>query len=526
MLRRTGRYNYITNLKHDLNSLKENFFDRGVLEIAINLHGILDTISDKFSKDVVIDMIPEITSLLNKYDASVKVNEELQRILTDVSSEKLALEQLLLQEKKNRKNDFDESITNEEKADFEINELESKLSFMMTSVDELKTEIGSKDAIINLLSNDAQNAAEKKLKLETELKSMRRNSIDSSNNNNDFITPRTSVRARNNATCAIKINNQFTVLSENISTSSCSNRYTSDKLLVKAQIHRSTTPENKSFSKRRVVNNNSNKKRRRVTIMSDSQGKHLSRYLQHLDDDFEVFIYTKPGAKLKHVVQDGLVFVSDFTKDDFIFILAGSNDHHLDEPYQLTLFQGISSLLELNLKTNIIVCSVPLQYDDQRLNENILHSNSYLSRMVRNYNGEMKLHYFNTNISLQRTHFTRHGLHFNHQGKRLISKHLATFVKQNFINNVHNVSMTVENENSTRQHKIQSLEMPESPDIQYIGSFPVTPTPLSSAVSCDPTPEDTISTEIDLQFQSALHRSINETDFLDNSAFPFLSKTI
>ncbi|XP_039279745.1 uncharacterized protein LOC111056525 isoform X1 [Nilaparvata lugens] len=525
MLTRTGRYNPITNLEHDLNNLRENVFNSGVLEIAINLHGILDTISHKFSKDAVIDIIPEITSLLNKYDASVKVNEDLKRILTDLSSEKLALEKLLLQEKKNRKNDFDESITNEEKADFEISELKSKLSFNMTSVDELKTEISSKDAIINLLSNDAQNAAEKILKLETELKSMRRNSIDSSNNNDDFITPRTTVGARNNATCAIKLNNRFTVLSENISTSTCSNRSTSDKLLVKAQIHRSTTPENKSFSKRRVGNNSSNKKKRRVTIMADSQGKQLSGYLQHLDDDFDVFVYTKPGAKLKHVVQDGLVFVSDFTEDDFIIILAGSNDHHLDEPYQLTLFQGISSLLELNLKTNIIVCSVPLRYDDQRLNENILHSNSYLSCMVRNCNGKMKLHYFDINIFLQRTHFTRHGLHFNRQGKRLISKQLITFVKQNFINNVNSVSMSVVNEVSTRQHTIQSLEIPESLDIQYIGSFPVTPIPPSSPASCDPTLEDTIFTEIDFPIQS-LHQSMNKTDFLDSSAIPFLNKTI
>ncbi|XP_039299450.1 O-acyltransferase like protein-like [Nilaparvata lugens] len=40
------------------------------------------------------------------------------------------------------------------------------------------------------------------------------------------------------------------------------------------------------------------------------------------------------------------------------------------------------SLTNVDLKTNILVCSVPYRYDDPALNENISYANAYLSRAM------------------------------------------------------------------------------------------------------------------------------------------------
>ncbi|RZF45557.1 hypothetical protein LSTR_LSTR015622, partial [Laodelphax striatellus] len=109
--------------------------------------------------------------------------------------------------------------------------------------------------------------------------------------------------------------------------------------------------------------------------------------------------------------------------------MAGTNDLHSEEPYQLTLFRGMDHILASRLKTNVVVCSVPHRYDDPSLNENICHSNAYIARSVRSYKGGMKLYYNDVNAYLRRSHFTRHGLHLNRNGKRTLVRQLERFVK-------------------------------------------------------------------------------------------------
>ncbi|RZF37856.1 hypothetical protein LSTR_LSTR016037, partial [Laodelphax striatellus] len=216
------------------------------------------------------------------------------------------------------------------------------------------------------------------------------------------------------------------------------------------------------------------RRKRRLTVLASSQGKQLSKYLQHLDDEFEIFVYTKSGAKLKHIIQDGLQFVRDFSVDDVIVILAGTNDVHLYEPYQLTLLQGMDALFDLNLNTNIVVCGCPCRYDDPTLNDDIQYFNSYMSRMVLNYDGVSRLHYLDINVFLQRTHLTRHGLHLNRHGKRLLSNQLSIFIKKTVMNGVENYysSVAVAKQVPSKVQVFKNCDVPQSPEIRLIESFP------------------------------------------------------
>lgn len=47
-------------------------------------------------------------------------------------------------------------------------------------------------------------------------------------------------------------------------------------------------------------------KKKRITILSDSQGKGLHSYVNSLEENFDVFVYAQPGAKIKRVVSEGI----------------------------------------------------------------------------------------------------------------------------------------------------------------------------------------------------------------------------
>ncbi|RZF39304.1 hypothetical protein LSTR_LSTR015195, partial [Laodelphax striatellus] len=135
---RTGRNSMRSQMERNLIDLKEGLIDSGVIEIAVNMHAALDSISNKFSKEAVIDIIPQVVTLLNKYDAAIKVNEDLKAFLENTTAENNSLRKLLAQEKKSRVNELNDSLCNEERADAEIDQLKIKLEALKTTADELK----------------------------------------------------------------------------------------------------------------------------------------------------------------------------------------------------------------------------------------------------------------------------------------------------------------------------------------------------------------------------------------------------
>lgn len=63
----------------EFKELKNDLVNGEVVHFATNLHSVLSVLSNKYSNDAIIDLIPELTCVLNKLDACFKVNEELKK---------------------------------------------------------------------------------------------------------------------------------------------------------------------------------------------------------------------------------------------------------------------------------------------------------------------------------------------------------------------------------------------------------------------------------------------------------------
>lgn len=66
--------------KLEFGNLKNELRNK-VADLAINFHTIYSDISSRYSSDAYVHFIPKITSLLNKFDAALKVSGDLKENL-------------------------------------------------------------------------------------------------------------------------------------------------------------------------------------------------------------------------------------------------------------------------------------------------------------------------------------------------------------------------------------------------------------------------------------------------------------
>lgn len=173
-----------------------------------------------------------------------------------------------------------------------------------------------------------------------------------------------------------------------------------------------------------VVNQRS-KCKNKILVLSDSQGRNLHPYIENLSEDYDVCVHCKPGARLKDIVRDSKCLIENCSINDFVVLLGGTNDIGECKPSQFSITQGLKAFLSLNVNTNVIINSIPYRYDTNQFNDNIFYANMVITRLVREYKGPLKLSYGELNTILRRNHFTRHGLHLNKAGKRVLAKNIV-----------------------------------------------------------------------------------------------------
>ncbi|XP_026687231.1 uncharacterized protein LOC113471941 [Diaphorina citri] len=159
--------------------------------------------------------------------------------------------------------------------------------------------------------------------------------------------------------------------------------------------------------------------RRRLLICGDSMTRNFGPILKSLLPDYSVECLTFPGASLSFAIKDLGQLTKNFTKNDIIFILAGSNDVPL-----LTLQQiekEFQYLRNRSQETNIIISSIPFKFHKTKHNSNIFATNQSLLSLSVKYN----FFYFECNFFLSRRMYTRHGLHFNKFGKNTYCTNLS-----------------------------------------------------------------------------------------------------
>ncbi|XP_039283435.1 uncharacterized protein LOC120351191 [Nilaparvata lugens] len=127
MTTRRMRECLIREAELELNNMNCDLVNDTVIELAVNIRGTLSVISNKFTNDAIIDIIPDVVGILNKLDTTISYNNELLNERTDLLNNNTELTKQVEYEKNKRKENFEDSLFNEEKAEEEILLLEARI---------------------------------------------------------------------------------------------------------------------------------------------------------------------------------------------------------------------------------------------------------------------------------------------------------------------------------------------------------------------------------------------------------------
>ncbi|KAI5700340.1 hypothetical protein M8J77_020513 [Diaphorina citri] len=172
----------------------------------------------------------------------------------------------------------------------------------------------------------------------------------------------------------------------------------------------------------------SSSRSRKIAIFSDSMLRGVAQLMhQHINtisSNTKITSMIKPNAYFSQVTEGVESQCRDFGADDFVIIQAGTNDMNTLEPNSAKILP-IKHLISLANITNVILCSIPYRFDSlAHLSTNVYETNTYLKYVCTKYN----FTYFDTNAILRRSHFTRHGLHYNGKGKYVLSKNILDLI--------------------------------------------------------------------------------------------------
>lgn len=463
-------------MKEDFMDIKNDLINDEVADLAINIYGILKVITDKYTKEATVYLVPELVKLLNRLDACIKVNEDLKSNISGTNDENTLLKKQLEVEKRMRKVDFEESLSAEENAEMEIEKMRSDIKHMDDIIEKLKAELEDKDKILDILGKDNDELTSKLNKQKAEMDSL----WEIGRCEDSFTPPKLTAKKPyvKNDKFVVITENSFLPLSEEIP-AILSKEKQHTVITTKAQVHRenSSTPV---LNSRHQVRSNvplNQQPKNKIIVFSDSQARNLSWYLYllNISDEYNVTVYTKPGAKLKSIINDGKHLIQNLTRHDYLIVLAGTNDMHQGEPGQMTTIQGLNSLLSINTETNVIINSIPLRYDTTLVNDNICFANVCLEKKIKQYKGKLNLIYQDTNTFLQRRHYTKHGLHFNKHGKRCLARSMCDIIYQQRRAPRNDQLQPAKNKpTSPQQRTVATLHSPIQPSIGLGQSPPTT----------------------------------------------------
>lgn len=208
----------------------------------------------------------------------------------------------------------------------------------------------------------------------------------------------------------------------------------------------------------------------RIAIFSDSMCRGVSKIIH---DKFcssaKVSSLVKPNANFFQVTKNIPSFCKDFGTKDVIVIQAGTNDMSLLQPNSAKILP-VKHFVHLASKTNIILCSVPYRYDNlAHLTTNIFETNSYVKYVCRKHN----FTYFDTNAFMHRSLYTRHGLHYNMKGKRIMSNRLVKFISTLPIRDNKQSHVSSNSGNSALSSQISMSTFSSQPEMSYNCNVPI-----------------------------------------------------
>lgn len=190
-----------------------------------------------------------------------------------------------------------------------------------------------------------------------------------------------------------------------------------------------STREPKDAAKKIIKNNICNpcqsKSKSKVLILADSHGRHCANILNTKlnSNQYQVESIFKPNVVFEDVILDITKLTMHFSKNDFVFILGGTNDVLKGRTFN-TL--ALSKCIDLGTKTNVVFVSVPYVYNRPILNKLIYN---YNSNLVDNINkSAIKVNFLDVNKYLRSVHFNIQGIHLNKLGKFILCSVISDFL--------------------------------------------------------------------------------------------------
>jgi hypothetical protein len=177
----------------------------------------------------------------------------------------------------------------------------------------------------------------------------------------------------------------------------------------------------------------------KINVIGDSHARHCSDMIQQrVGNGFFVESMVAPGAPVSNLVDRAAVAGKDLQDGDLLVLVGGVND--MTESGLAELSTGIDRLSGCIGNKSLVWTETPLRYDNPQLNSLIVKQNRIISSKCKQHNWA----FLNINSMLDRSDYTKHGLHWNRLGKELVSGIIAAYslafrerlVKKNLIMNL------------------------------------------------------------------------------------------
>lgn len=162
----------------------------------------------------------------------------------------------------------------------------------------------------------------------------------------------------------------------------------------------------------------------KILILADSHGRNIVSYLTEIwpARSTKISSVFKPNANLNEVTKDLKKLIKSFTKRDYIIIIGGSNDNIVQN--ENSLIDAYKKIVEMSVHTNIILGGLPYKHHIPGLNNRVAYINMEIEIITSNSEHAVLLPLGDFSRKLH----TKHGLHFNKQGKKAIANMIKSLI--------------------------------------------------------------------------------------------------
>jgi hypothetical protein len=167
---------------------------------------------------------------------------------------------------------------------------------------------------------------------------------------------------------------------------------------------------------------NLRKSKHNVLLIGDSHARAFAPRLQlNLGKAYSLSSYVKPGAPMKVISSTAHEEKKALKSKDVLVIWGGANN--ISNNNAREAITNVSELVKENKDVNIVLISAPHRHDlipESCVNDEVLKYNSLLTKVTKLHTNVQLLQ-----VDLDRSHFTKHGMHMNSRGKDALSHQLA-----------------------------------------------------------------------------------------------------